>query len=399
MSSPMKTVPAGLASFVAQSATQDQGTVWAQCWLITRTDATAFAFTSHDQPIVVSGITYEPALSFKTSATRFADGTQDDNSEVLGVLDSSTITEADIQAGKYDNASVQIFLVDWASPSSGIIKIKQCYIGQVSRQQNQFTAELNGLSYFLKTYYGNFFQPNCRNDFGDNICNFDTSTGSSQLGTPAEQTGVVATQAGDQRTFTATGLSGEAPRTITYNSAGTLEFGSANGVANFQRILDSASGFTGAGFIKYDFIYVSGSAYNDSQYIVNTAPSSAVITVGVNLTYEKISGADCTISARTAGFFDGGTITWTGGNNTGLTQDVRTWDGTSQIVLLLQMPYPIQVGDTFTIVAGCDKRLSTCVRKWGNLLGNATGSTAGGGFNAEPFVPGENAALTYASQG
>ncbi len=393
MSSPTKTIPSGLASQVGQSATQDMLTHWAMCWLLTRTDAVQMGFTAFDQPIVISGVTYQPALSFKSTAIRSSADGQVDNTEVIGILDSTTITEADLQAGKYDNATVQIFLVDWTQPASGIIKLKLCFFGGVSRGQNQFKAELNGLGHILKSYYGSFYSPNCRNDFGDTSCGFVLS-GNSQDGTPATQTGTVATQAGDRRTFMASGLSGEGPRTITYNSSGTLEFGSADGISNFQIIKDSANGFTGAGFHKYESVYGSGSAYNDSQYILDKTPSAGTISTGVKLTHENIGGASCTLTARTPGFFDGGRFTWLTGANAGLKQDIRTWDGTSQVVLLLQMPNPITVGDTFSIVAGCDKRLATCVRKWGNLLGPA-GAT--GGFNGEPFVPGENAALTYAN--
>jgi uncharacterized phage protein (TIGR02218 family) len=50
------------------------------------------------------------------------------------------------------------------------------------------------------------------------------------------------------------------------------------------------------------------------------------------------------------------------------------------------MPYTIETGDRFTIVAGCDKSSKTCIEKFNNIIN----------FRGEPDVPGTDKILTTA---
>lgn len=84
------------------------------------------------------------------------------------------------------------------------------------------------------------------------------------------------------------------------------------------------------------------------------------------------------------GWFDGGVITWTSGLNEGRSIEVKSWtSGSATAVLFLPMPRPIQVGDTFTIYPGCDKKPITCRDKFNNIVNQR-------GF---PFIPGIDAVL------
>lgn len=68
------------------------------------------------------------------------------------------------------------------------------------------------------------------------------------------------------------------------------------------------------------------------------------------------------------GLYDDGYIEWTSGNNDGLKFPVKSWDSSTQeIVLRVPTPLPIQVGDEFTIVGGCNKSASDCDTKYSNL--------------------------------
>lgn len=94
------------------------------------------------------------------------------------------------------------------------------------------------------------------------------------------------------------------------------------------------------------------------------------------------SGLIFTSNALTqpAGYFTGGQITWTSGNNNGLKMEVKEF-ANKQVVLAQAMPYGIQVGNSFQIVAGCDKTHQTCISKFNNIIN----------FRGEPFVPGTDA--------
>lgn len=81
---------------------------------------------------------------------------------------------------------------------------------------------------------------------------------------------------------------------------------------------------------------------------------------------------------QVADFFGEGVITFTSGENTGLSQKVRSHTADGGLVLVLPMVMDIAIGDQFTIVAGCHKRLlEDCRDKFGNVLN----------FRGEPHRP------------
>lgn len=81
------------------------------------------------------------------------------------------------------------------------------------------------------------------------------------------------------------------------------------------------------------------------------------------------------------GFFSFGVLTWLTGANTGFSIEIinqYAYDVTNDYIFMsLAMPYDVEVGDTFEIVAGCDKRLATCISKFNNAAN----------FRGEPFAP------------
>lgn len=75
-----------------------------------------------------------------------------------------------------------------------------------------------------------------------------------------------------------------------------------------------------------------------------------------------------------------GMLTFTSGNNNGLTLEPLTHfqiSADDEIVMAFAFPKDIQVGDTFTLTAGCDKRPQTCSAKFNNIVN----------YRGEPFIP------------
>lgn len=91
-------------------------TTVATCWKITREDGEIFRFTDHDVDIVVAGETYEAASGMLPMGLDQSGGLAVDNMDVIAFLDSDKITEADIQAGLFDYAIVDIFIINYAEP-------------------------------------------------------------------------------------------------------------------------------------------------------------------------------------------------------------------------------------------------------------------------------------------
>lgn len=97
---------------------------------------------------------------------------------------------------------------------------------------------------------------------------------------------------------------------------------------------------------------------------------------------------DTTISAE-AGLFDYGVVTFTSGKNNNAQVEVLTQSAAGTVTLYLPAPYGPAVGDTFTIVAGCDKNFSTCTNKFQNRSN----------FRGEPYVPGTDYTVSYPAKG
>ena len=116
-------------------------------------------------------------------------------------------------------------------------------------------------------------------------------------------------------------------------------------------------------------------ALGDARCKVNLTPLTVTGTV-TSVTSARV-WAD-TSRSEAAGYFTFGRITWTSGANAGYAMEVKAHAAGGAITLVLPMPYPIAVGDGYSLVPGCDKLLSTCSTKFSNVIN----------FRGEPHLPG-----------
>jgi uncharacterized phage protein (TIGR02218 family) len=258
-------------------------------WLvkITRTDSVVKAFTTFDQNITVGGVTYKADGAFTPSALASTSNLSTDNLEVTGILDSTDITDADIEAGLYDQARIDMYVCNWADLTQGTLQLRRGWIGQLVRSGAHYVAELRGLHDLLQRPIGKYYTPECRYDLGDASCTINL-----------------------------------APMTVT----------------------------------------------------------GTVTTATGNISFTDTSRIDA------SGQFNYGKLTWTSGANNGAAMDVKNWDLPSQtFTLWLPMANPIQIGDTYSVYPGCDKRFATCQNKFSNVIN----------FGGFPYVPGVGNILQY----
>jgi uncharacterized phage protein (TIGR02218 family) len=85
--------------------------------------------------------------------------------------------------------------------------------------------------------------------------------------------------------------------------------------------------------------------------------------------------------SATDNYYQYGVLTWATGDNAGKKIEVKKYTGsTKAIELMFPMFYDIAAGDTFSVVAGCDKLFSTCRTKFSNYKN----------FRGRPHIPGED---------
>jgi uncharacterized phage protein (TIGR02218 family) len=111
--------------------------------------------------------------------------------------------------------------------------------------------------------------------------------------------------------------------------------------------------------------------------LFSTAKSGVIGFCGVDKTTFTFNGSVTSVSipkwkfgidvVKDDSYFSNGKITFTSGLNTGLSAVVKVH--TSGVIeLFLPTAFLIEIGDTFTIEAGCDKTNITCKTKFNNLL-------------------------------
>jgi len=150
------------------------GEVTTLCWLwrITLSDGTKFGFTDHDVMLTIEGLDYEPETGLTPGETESRIGFSIDTGAVQGVLTSERITSDDINSGRFDNAVIENFRVNWTDTSQ-VVAIAKGRIGTIRQKAGVFEAEWIGQSSLLDRSQGRVFSRICDAEFGDNRCALD----------------------------------------------------------------------------------------------------------------------------------------------------------------------------------------------------------------------------------
>jgi hypothetical protein len=348
-----KTVTIELANHLAGEVT-----TLATCWRISRRDGTVFRFTDHDRDLAFEDEVYQASTGYSRTAIANDSGMGVDNLDVEGVFDSAAVTEEELRAGLFDQGEVRIFLVNWADPSMGALRLRRGWFGEVVlTEQGVFRTELRGLTQALSQSIGELYSPECRADLGDQRCRVPVW--------PAVVARESAYALGDH-VRVATGA------------------GSGSAVYENRLYRCVVAGTTAAVEPAYDTIVAQQTTDGTVMFEAMEAWSRTGVIMGV--TDRAVFTAAIDEPRAVGGWFAGGVLTWETGSNAGRSIDVKAWtQATGQIELFLPMGYAIESGDLFRIHPGCDKRLDTCIERFANVLN----------FRGEPYVPGADLLMTY----
>jgi len=192
----------------------DEGTTTlAWCWRITRADGVTFGFTDHDRTLSFDGTDVEPESGLTASEVRSGSDLSVDAQDAEGVLTSDRITETDILDGRWDNAEVDVWRVNWADTGQRVL-LRRGAIGQIRRARLAFVAEVRSLAHGLGQTVGRTFRATCDAELGDACCKVD-------LEDPAFKGSGAVIDLLRNRTFTASGLAGFTSGWFTF---GTLDW-------------------------------------------------------------------------------------------------------------------------------------------------------------------------------
>lgn len=145
-----------------------------RAWRIVRRDGLALGFTDHDLDLEFEGLRYSARTGLTARNLQQATGLSVDNSEALGALSDDAIREEDIAAGRFDDAEVKVFLVNWQNVDDQMILFRGTF-GEIQREKGAFRVELRGLTERLNVPFGRLFQRGCPATLGDRACKVDLS--------------------------------------------------------------------------------------------------------------------------------------------------------------------------------------------------------------------------------
>lgn len=132
-------------------------------WRIYRKDGVTLGFTSHDRDLYFGNITHRAAPGMQPSAIRRTSDFSLDSAEVEGALSHDAITEADLAAGAFDAARIEIGAVDWETLEHELVYSGT--LGEVQRALGSFSADLRSAKSLLERDLVPRTSPTCRAQF------------------------------------------------------------------------------------------------------------------------------------------------------------------------------------------------------------------------------------------
>ncbi len=147
-----------------------EATTTCRAWIIVRKDGKVYGFTDHDKAIELEGVKCLASSGLSAGTLETGTGLSVDNGEFIGALSHEVVRPDDIRLGKWDEAIVRVYIVNWADQREGEI-IFCGHIGEISSQDGKFFAEIRSHSQLLNRVKGRLYEARCDAVLGDRRCN------------------------------------------------------------------------------------------------------------------------------------------------------------------------------------------------------------------------------------
>ncbi len=260
---------------------KDTTTNLVRCWKITLKNNEVFAFTTASENFTYDGVEYNQLSANDISDLNTNLDINNDTVKISNLICSDLISANDILSGKYDGASIELFIVDLENLDKGKLSLMNGRISDIEFKDNTFIANVKGLKDEIDKVIGDVYTPLCRATFCDKKCKLNSVN-------------------------------------FTYEGA-------------VDSIVDNIMFMTS----------------ND------------------------------TILSKAEGYFENGIIEFTSGENIGQRTEIKQFNN-GKFMLSSELPYKLNIGDTFKAITGCDKQFKTCCEKFHNAIN----------FRGEPHLPG-----------
>ncbi len=145
------------------------GTTICRAWIVRRRDGLVLGFTDHDGTIEIDGTLCRASSGMTGGTLATSTGLSVDNAEASGALSSDAISEEDIRSGRWDDASIVAYRVNWSDPSQHDVTFRGS-LGEIAWADGAFVAELRGVSEALNRPRGRVYQGRCDAVLGDRRC-------------------------------------------------------------------------------------------------------------------------------------------------------------------------------------------------------------------------------------
>lgn len=304
---------------------------------LTRRDGTVLGWTNHDRDVTLDGVTYQTAVGDTPSSIQSSGDLSVDNLEVLALIDDVRLVEADLLGGKYDYAAIDIAEFNHQDTSQGVMMLRAGTIGEQTVGRGRVRVELRGVMQKLQQRIGRVHAKRCDADLGDARCKV-------RLDPPAW----AASTAYTVRPAKEAGL-GSVVKPTAFND---------------RHVKCTTAGTSGGTEPAWNTTL--GGTTSDGSVVWTTI--EALTVPATVATVASRSSFTSSAIARADGWFNGGLITFTSGENAGIEAEVKRWiDSSNTIELHLPVPFTIAAADAFTLRAGCDLLKATCIAKFDNL--------------------------------
>jgi uncharacterized phage protein (TIGR02218 family) len=178
----MRNLPPNLAQKL------DSGvTTLAYAWRLTRTDGVTVAVTQHDRDLTFGGTLFVAAQGYVGGNFEREVSLASDRTALSGALKIGAITEADLALGRWDQAKVEAFWVDWTSPTD-FIPMWTGIVAGASWRGSVFELDIVGPETVLNRDIGRVYARTCDAVLGDARCKVDLASAARTISTTIAST-------------------------------------------------------------------------------------------------------------------------------------------------------------------------------------------------------------------